>query len=230
MEDEIIQKIYKLTSEIASQQQSNQDLATSLTGQLSDLKQKAAMKYTKDGQDSYVLEPLQPGQRDEVISSLKDRLEKALADQQATLKANEELEQECSELHSLVKEYELGLKAVAEKLRTHASATTEGQIRLRREYEALLNAEKGTTAALFMENTMLQTQLRQLSRSVRELYKNEGIDTHDEQIAQLKKENQELLELLHVSKLSDPSIPVTERSSPVLQVARNGVIEEFFTD
>lgn len=66
------------------------------------------------------MEPLQPGQRDEVISSLKDRLEKALADQQATLKANEELEQECSELHSLVKEYELGLKAVADKLRTHA--------------------------------------------------------------------------------------------------------------
>lgn len=67
MEDEIIQKIYKLTSELASQQQNNQELATSLTGQLSDLKvgtfvieintlfiifiykQKAATKYTKDG-------------------------------------------------------------------------------------------------------------------------------------------------------------------------------------
>ncbi|CAO3657535.1 unnamed protein product [Mucor hiemalis] len=142
MEDEIIQKIYKLTSELASQQQNNQELATSLTGQLSHLKQKAATKYTKDGQDVYIPEPLLPGQRDEVITSLKDRLEKALADQQVTLKANEELEQECSELHSLVQEYELGLKAVANKLRTHASATTEGQIRLRREYEALLNAEK----------------------------------------------------------------------------------------
>lgn len=72
------------------------------------------------GQDVYIPEPLQPGQRDEVITSLKDRLEKALADQQVTLKANEELEQECSELHSLVQEYELGLKAVANKLRTHA--------------------------------------------------------------------------------------------------------------
>lgn len=38
MEEEIIQKIYKLTNELASQQQSNQDLATSLTSQLSDLK------------------------------------------------------------------------------------------------------------------------------------------------------------------------------------------------
>lgn len=38
MEEEIIQKIYKLTNELASQQQSNQDLATTLNGQLTDLK------------------------------------------------------------------------------------------------------------------------------------------------------------------------------------------------
>jgi hypothetical protein len=38
MEEEIIQKIYKLTNELASQQQSNQDLATNLTFQLTDLK------------------------------------------------------------------------------------------------------------------------------------------------------------------------------------------------
>lgn len=38
MEEEIIQKIYKLTNELASQQQSNQDLASTLNGQLADLK------------------------------------------------------------------------------------------------------------------------------------------------------------------------------------------------
>lgn len=38
MEDEIIQKIYKLTTELASQQQNNQELASSLTFQISELK------------------------------------------------------------------------------------------------------------------------------------------------------------------------------------------------
>jgi hypothetical protein len=38
MEEEILQKIYKLTNELASQQQSNQDLASGLTSQLSELK------------------------------------------------------------------------------------------------------------------------------------------------------------------------------------------------
>lgn len=40
MEDEIIQKIYKLTTELASQQQNNQDLASGLTNQLTELKVK----------------------------------------------------------------------------------------------------------------------------------------------------------------------------------------------
>jgi cell shape-determining protein MreC len=81
-----------------------------------------------------------------------------------------------------------------------------------------------------MENTILQTQLRQLSKSLRDVYRDEGIDIHDQELAQLKQENQDLLELLKVSKLSDPQIPVTERSSPVLKIARNGVIEEFFSE
>ncbi|GAA5794980.1 hypothetical protein HPULCUR_000330 [Helicostylum pulchrum] len=228
MEDEIIQKIYKLTTELASQQQSNQELATGLTTQITDLKQKAATKYSDNGQEVYIPYPVPPGQRDEVLENLKERLEKAFSDQQKTLNINRELEKECSELQMLVKEYESGLETVANKLRAHASASTEGQIRLRREYEALLNAEKGTTTALFMENTMLQTQLLQLSKSLRDAYQDEGIDVHDEEIAQLKQENRDLLELLKVSKLSDPNIPLTETNSPVLKVARKGVVEDIY--
>jgi hypothetical protein len=37
-----------------------------------------------------------------------------------TLNTNKELEKECNELHTLLKEYESGLEAVASKLRTHA--------------------------------------------------------------------------------------------------------------
>lgn len=64
--------------------------------------------------------PLLPEQRDEVVDSLKTRLETALQHQQATLTANRELEKECNDLRGLVKEYESGLEAVASKLRTHA--------------------------------------------------------------------------------------------------------------
>jgi hypothetical protein len=83
-----------------------------------------------------------------------------------------------------------------------------------------------------MENTMLQTQLRQLSKSLRNVYREESVDdVHDLQISQLKKENEELLELLKVSRLTDlpqQHDPITERASPVLKAARNGVVEEYF--
>ncbi|KAG2207315.1 hypothetical protein INT46_004776 [Mucor plumbeus] len=236
MEEEIIQKIYKLTNELAAQQQSNQDLASTLNSQLADLKTKAAAKSSSDeDQDVLIPHPLLPEQRDQVLEDLQNRLEKALSDQHSTLLTNQNLEKEVNELQGLVKEYESGLETITSKFRTHANATTEGQIRLRREYEALLNAEKvdlsvekGTTAALFVENTMLQTQLRQLSKSLRDVYKHESIDIHDQQISQLKKENQDLLELLKISQLPDIETNTEEKISPVLQVARTGVVEEFF--
>jgi hypothetical protein len=61
-----------------------------------------------------------PEQRDEVLESLKSRLEKSLLDQQTTATTNKELEKECAELQALVKEYEAGLDSVASKLRSHA--------------------------------------------------------------------------------------------------------------
>lgn len=64
--------------------------------------------------------PLLPEQRDEVLETLKSRLEKALIDQQTTATTNKELEKECVELQALVKEYEAGLESVATKLRSHA--------------------------------------------------------------------------------------------------------------
>lgn len=59
-------------------------------------------------------------QRDEVLETLKERLETALSEQQKTLAVNRELEKECNELQMLLKEYESGLETVANKLRTHA--------------------------------------------------------------------------------------------------------------
>lgn len=79
---------------------------------------------------------------------------------------------------------------------------------------------------------MLQTQLRQLSKSLRNVYREESVDDiHDQQISQLRKENEMLLELLKISRLTDlhqQQDPITERASPVLKVARTGIVEEFF--
>lgn len=74
---------------------------------------------------------------------------------------------------------------------------------------------------------MLQTQLRKLSKSLREVYRNEAVDSHEQEICQLKKENQELLDLLNINKLPT-SQKTQEKPSPVLQVAKSGVVEEFF--
>ena len=90
---------------------------------------------------------------------------------------------------------------------------------MKREYEALLDAEKGTTAALFIENTILQTQLRHLSKSLRQVYENESVnESQDQEIAQLRKENQLLLEMLQVARLPDQATSA-EQSSPILQAS-----------
>jgi len=54
------------------------------------------------------------------MEDLKNRLEKALLDQQTTLQANQQLEKEVKELQGLVKEYETGLESITSKFRTHA--------------------------------------------------------------------------------------------------------------
>ncbi|KAI7907873.1 uncharacterized protein BX663DRAFT_492290 [Cokeromyces recurvatus] len=232
MEDEIVQKIYRLASELVYQQQNNQDLASGLSSQLSELKNKASTKYNLDVQDIYIPNPLLPEQRDEIIENLKSQLDIAIAEKKATTLLNQQLQAEVKDLQSIIREYEEGFEMMTSKLRVHANTRTEGQIRLKREYEALLDAEKSTTAALFMENIMLQTQLRKLSNCLRKVFEHESSeDSHEQEIVQLKKENQALLELLKVSKLSEQEPMIEEKSSPVLKVIRTaGVVEEFFND
>ncbi|KAI8985979.1 hypothetical protein BDB01DRAFT_721061 [Pilobolus umbonatus] len=235
MEDEIIQKINKAATELNSLQQNNQELATLVTQQLNDLKARKPQNsayYTIDSnltsniEDIFIPNPLIPEQRDELIDSLKVRLETALSERQEAIQNKQNLERECNDLQSLIQEYESGFEAVTTKLRHHASATEQGQIQLRREYEALLDAEKGITAALFVENTMLQTQLRNLSNAVRHVFDNETTDSKDQLILQLKKENEGLMDLLNLSTTSNES--QIDNRPTVVKMVRRGVVEEFF--
>ena len=97
---------------------------------------------------------------------------------------------------------------------------------MKREYEALLDAEKGTTAALFIENTVLQTQLRQLSKSLRTVYENEAVnESQDQEIARLREENQALLEMLQMAQLPYQANSV-EQSSPILQASPSDAVKQ----
>jgi cell shape-determining protein MreC len=74
---------------------------------------------------------------------------------------------------------------------------------------------------------MLQSQLLQLSQALRKLYSDETLDNHDQEMAQLQQENKDLRELLKISKIEDESS--ADRGSPVIHVARTGVVEEYFS-
>ncbi|KAG0949616.1 hypothetical protein G6F57_001247 [Rhizopus arrhizus] len=231
MEEELIQKVATLINELALQQQNNQQLALELSKQITEIKQKTSTtKLPFDDQSVSIPKPLLPEQRDEVIETLKNRLEKTLSEQQAAQQRNQELEKEKKNLQNLVKEYETSLETVTNKLRTYANAASEGQIQLRREYNALLEAEKGITTSLFMENIALQSQLSQLAKTLRIAHDAGSLDCHYEQkIAQLEQEKRDLLKISGLMSMKERQI--NEGSSAVLHVARTkGVLEEFFNE
>ncbi|KAG1150593.1 hypothetical protein G6F37_001701 [Rhizopus arrhizus] len=205
MEEELIQKVATLINELALQQQNNQQLALDLSKQITEIKQKTST--TKLPFD-----------------------EKTLSEQQAAQQRNQELEKEKKNLQNLVKEYETSLETVTNKLRIYANAASEGQIQLRREYNALLEAEKGITTSLFMENIALQSQLSQLAKTLRIAHDAGSLDYHYEQkIAQLEQEKRDLLKISGLVSMKERHI--NEGSSPVLHVARTkGVLEEFFNE
>lgn len=226
MEKELIQKVTQLVNELALQQQNNQQMAYGLSKQITEIKQKTAI--TKHSFDDQV--PILPEQRDEVVEALKNRLEKALVEQRATQQRNQELEKERGELQKLVKEYETNLETVTSKFRIYANDVSEGQLQLRREYNALLEAEKGTTATLFMENMMLQSQLSQLAKALRLAHETGSLDSpHEQKIAQLEQEKKDLLEMIGLS--SGNNVQYKESPSPMLLTTKpSGVLEEFFNE
>ncbi|CAO3645155.1 unnamed protein product [Cunninghamella echinulata] len=198
--------IWKLTNDLTRQQQTNQDIAT-------DLKQRAVNE--KENNQDYdldvdnLLPELLPANlnttAEEDKSYILSKHVKLLQEHYQLQAKNQELEQERKQLQALVDEYESQFEKIATKLRTYANSSSEGQIQLRREYEALLSAEKETTAALFVENTMLQSQLSRLSNVLRTVYEEETIDSHDSRIYQLELENQGLREMLNLSEKVSPT-------------------------
>ncbi|KAI8379320.1 uncharacterized protein BYT42DRAFT_568409 [Radiomyces spectabilis] len=145
-DDEILQKIWKLTNELASQQQTNQEMASDIRSQLSDLKQRAnALQTTKEQENvnSSMFNHLeQDVSADLAVACILAKHNDLLQQHQTVMTHNEELQAENYELKTLLREYEAGLETVASKLRNYGGNFMNNQLRMRREYEALLDAEK----------------------------------------------------------------------------------------
>ncbi|KAI9265627.1 hypothetical protein BY458DRAFT_476677 [Sporodiniella umbellata] len=228
MEKELIQKVTDLVNELALQQQNNQHLALGLSKQLTEIKQKANNQQCSLDEAIVTL----PEQRDEAMELLQQRLEKALSEEKVTKERNQELEKEREELKKVLGEYEQNLVTVTNKFRVYASDVSEGQLQLRREYNALLEAEKGTTSALLMENIMLQSQLSELAKVLRLVKETSSFDNpYEQRIAQLEQEKRDLLNIVGLSTGKNEIDRVKTSPSPTIPKNRaSGLIEEFFTE
>ncbi|CAO3594932.1 unnamed protein product [Absidia cylindrospora] len=223
-DDDLIQRIWKLSNDLATQQQTNHDSASGIKTQINQLQTQNTSNdshnqdFEMDGED--LLPELLPGNsidtnNAEILKSISSKHSKLLQEHSQSKARNQELEQECAELQDLVKQYESSLELIAGKLRTHSHISSERELQLRREYEALLDAEKDTTTSLFMENTFLQSQLVKLSEMLRNTYEQDTtMVVVDTQLHQLMTENQGLRAMLKISE-QQPNSPSTSASPSV---------------
>ncbi|KAI9252842.1 hypothetical protein BDA99DRAFT_563158 [Phascolomyces articulosus] len=206
-----LKRFWELANELTTRHDANNELSADIYKQIADLKQRTEGKAQDQEQafltaiDSSNIQqqpPLNQVELDSATAALGSQYNTLLQKYQKTVSRNQQLEKDCNDLQTLVQEYETNLSKVADKLRTHIASTTEGQIRLRKEYEALLDAEKGTTAELMIENMTLRQHLHQIASTLRTAYESPEGDEHIAQVAQLTIENQGLREMLQISQVS----------------------------
>ncbi|ORZ18111.1 hypothetical protein BCR42DRAFT_450628 [Absidia repens] len=253
-EDDLLQKILKLTNDLNIQQQINRDIAVGINSQVNEFKHRSIHNRDSQGSDidtEDLLPELLPvnasnttmndnDDNSDALDDISSKRTKLLREHVYFKNRNQELEQECTDLQDLIHHYESSLELIAGKLRTCAAASSERQTQLRQEYEALLNAEKGTTVTLFMENVLLQSQLRKLSDILYNSYEeNTTMVSHDTLIQRLIIENEGLRAMLTNLDQHSATPPMPSSLSynqatetPNFQVAKppNGVIQEYFED
>ncbi|KAI8343361.1 hypothetical protein BC941DRAFT_465523 [Chlamydoabsidia padenii] len=244
-DDELLRKVWKLTDDLTLQQQTNQAIASGIKSQFDNFKQRATMD--KDDQASELDTPelvsstiTDSTTTSDTLASIVSKHNQLLKEHHRIKARNQELEREHTELQELVKQYEENLELITGKLRVYANTSSEGQVQLRREYEALLDAEKDTTTALFMENTFLQSQLIKLSGMLRNTYEQDTTTTipYDSQLHQLMTENEGLRALLKISNQYTFTNPLDSSSftkqltTPMLQVGKpsSQVMQDYFDD
>ncbi|ORY90027.1 hypothetical protein BCR43DRAFT_499891 [Syncephalastrum racemosum] len=248
VDEDTLQKLWKIANEVSVQQQANQDLASGLRSQLHDLKQRTTVDTEASAAaaqrwDTTTLDPAYlTGQQekdlptDDPVAILNAKCNALMEAHQATLARNQKLERECADLRGLVYDYETNLEQITSKLRNHTVASMQGQAQLRREFEALLDAEKNVTATLLMENMDLRQRVHKVAEMLRQCnQENADDETSLLQWTQLRAENQGLRDLLQLSKVSQKTSTVdtaSNKHSPQkhTMTGQSGIIDVFFCD
>ncbi|KAG2187464.1 hypothetical protein INT44_005152 [Umbelopsis vinacea] len=236
VEENTLQQIWRLTNELAQQQSANKEAINGITQQMSDVKQRSSALLTSGvfnhNGELYNYNDLQQRNTDPTgaSESSPEKLEETdetSAKQvelkrhlRTTINKNQQLEAECAQLKRLLKDYETGLESATSSMRLQVNSHNDAVLRLQREYDSLLSAERQTTSALVWENKMLQLNISKIARMLRELY---SLGTESEQetiIQQLMVENQGLRDMLNkdmnVFNLGIENDTLREKSSDTL--------------
>ncbi|RUP45748.1 hypothetical protein BC936DRAFT_147793, partial [Jimgerdemannia flammicorona] len=175
-----------------------------------------------DGVDSTPLVELAPITPPALLHRYHDlqRQHKAIVAQ------NQHLEQECTQLQLLVREYEAGMEVVTDKFKSHGYSSQQEKLLMQRDYEVLLDEER------------MQHRLVQLATLLRQAHDVDADSTSTTLIEHLLQENRALREKLGIAGSSPPSsapssgptCPAarTRRASP--QQGPSVLVAEFFGD
>ncbi|KAI9287424.1 hypothetical protein BC943DRAFT_358676 [Umbelopsis sp. AD052] len=236
VEENTLQQIWRLTNELAQQQSANKEAINGITQQMSDVKQRSSALLTSGvfnhNGELYNYNDLQKRNTDPTGASegspeTLEETDETSAKQvelkrhlRTTINKNQQLEAECAQLKRLLKDYETGLESATSSMRLQVNSHNDAVLRLQREYDSLLSAERQTTSALVWENKMLQLNISKIARMLRELY---SLGTESEQetiIQQLMVENQGLRDMLNkdmnVFNLGIENDTLREKSSDTL--------------
>ncbi|KAI8580566.1 hypothetical protein K450DRAFT_236249 [Umbelopsis ramanniana AG] len=236
VEENTLQQIWRLTNELAQQQSANKEAINGITQQMSDVKQRSSALLTSgvfnhngelynynDSQQRNA-EPASASQNSpetleesDETSAKQDELKRQL---RTMTNKNQQLEAECAQLKRLLKDYESGMESATSSMRLQVNSHNDAVLRLQREYDSLLSAERQTTSALVWENKMLQLNISKIARMLRELYSLGTESEQDTVIQQLVVENQGLRDMLNkdmnVFNLGIENDTVREKSSDTL--------------
>ncbi|GAB5587798.1 hypothetical protein Unana1_02698 [Umbelopsis nana] len=245
VEESTLQQIWKLTNELALQQSANKETINGITQQMSDVKQRSSALLTSgvfnhNGEISFNSNWTIPSDNGDDnrrniegtngSQSSPDTLDgtEELASKHSELKRqfravtnkNQQLETECAQLKRLLKDYEAGLESATSSMRLQVNSHNDAVLRLQREYDNLLTAERQTTSALFWENKILQLNVSKVAAKLRELYSLGSQSEQDTVIQQLLVENQGLRDMLskdvHMLNLASENETAREKSSDSL--------------
>ncbi|CAG8659936.1 22138_t:CDS:2 [Cetraspora pellucida] len=181
-------RLRKLTQELCSQLAVNREQVRRLQQQVDELKSRAERYEGPLNRSNY------KGPTFEAGTDIERQNAQLIYE-------NRQLNEENSELLSIIKEYETTLQIVMMKFRIQSCEIQRSKLDMQRDYEALLDEERATTSQVLSENVTLQSYISNISSLVREAYDAQtDLDT-DILIESLKVENQGLKQMLNIANI-----------------------------